>query len=128
MSICIATYVCTYVRYTDESNCTITPISPTNLTISDGVLSVDYGTENVTIQCSCSSGNDSKWFGPNGGIINETSVANAPYFIKNFDGKSVVLIIPTFNDSYDGNYSCGFESNFPPKQPIDVYLTFGKYK
>ena len=96
------------------------------MNISDGILSVAYGTKNVTIQCSCSNVNDLKWFGPNT-IIDETFLPDAPYFTKNFDDKNIVLIIPTFNDSYDGNYSCGFGNSFPPKQPIDIYLTIGKY-
>ena len=87
---------------------------------------MDYGTKNVTIQCSCSGGNDLQWFGPNGSIIDETSLNDAPYFIKNFNNKSVVLIFPTFSDSYCGNYSCGFQNSFPPKHSIDVQLTFSK--
>ena len=34
----------------------------------------------------------------------------SPYYIRNYAGgldNNVTLVIPTFNDSYDGTYNCG---------------------
>ena len=87
------------------------------------------------IQCSCSDVTDMisdpvRWFDPNGirviQQINNNYVLGTPYFTKTSDDRNVVLVIPTFNDSYDGIYSCGFGKIFPPKEPVKVDLTFGE--
>ena len=71
-----------------------------------------------------------RWFDPNGirviQQINNNYVLGTPYFTKTSDDRNVVLVIPTFNDSYDGIYSCGFGKIFPPKEPVKVDLTFGE--
>ena len=127
-------YMCTFGSSV-QGNCTITTINPTNLTISSGVLSVAFGMENLTIQCNCSNVIDMildpvRWFDTNGLRViqqtNESYVHGNPYFTKTSNDRNVVLVIPTFNDSYDGIYSCGYGKNFPPKEPVRVDLTFGK--
>ena len=110
-----------------QASCTVTPISPTNLTAAGGVL--PNGTKNVMIQCNCSEDDGSeitnvRWYGPDGITVPRTGIyvftAGAPYYARP-SGDSynrlviptviprpvITLVIPTFNDSYDGNYTCG---------------------
>ena len=57
-------------------------------------------------------------------------VAGSPYFIPNNPNGAtdVTLVIPTFNDSYDGTYNCGiFVSNTEFTSPsAAVILTIGE--
>lgn len=120
-----------------QDSCNVTSINPPDVTVVGGVLSVAYGTKNLMIQCSCSDVTNTfsdpvRWFSPDGSRvvqqINRTYLPSSPYFTKNPDNRNIVLVIPTFNDSYDGTYSCGFGRDFPPREPnINIYLTFGKY-
>ena len=132
--VCMFDTIAQSVNASTESKCTITPMNPTNLTVSNGVLSLTYGMKNVRILCNCSAVSGTvlsliRWFDPNGRLIEQRNKTyfNAPnYFTENFDNRSVVLVILTFNDSYDGVYSCGFGKKFPPKHSLNVDLTIGK--
>ena len=131
--------ICIYLYYTfilsAQGNCTVTAINPANLTATDKVLAIAYGTENVMIQCNCYNVNDkalrfTRWFDSNGIRIqyktHHTYVSGAIY-LKRTTNYGVVLVIPLFNNSYDGIYTCGNGKNFPPKEPnIDISLTFGE--
>ena len=89
--------------------------------------------EEVKIQCSCLYGNDMvmdpiHWFSPDGNRV--TDQINSSFvdpYSRNSDNGSIILIIPTFNDSNDGTYSCGFGKKFPPKKPnVYIDLSIGK--
>ena len=96
-----------------EEECTITPLNSTNLTSTGGTLA--FRTENVMIQCNCIVNNDSakiRWYNPDGIRIlcrgRNNSVNGTPYVTTNTKSKtSITLVIPKFNDSYDGTYNCG---------------------
>ena len=115
--------------------CTITPLNPTTLTATGGVLPI--GTMNVMIQCSCTNDDGTvvgvvRWYDPAGTRLvadkNNRFDATAPHFTR-VDGSDthVILVIPTFTDSYDGIYTCGNrdgESDNGPGLPnVDVTLT-----
>ena len=123
-----------------ESKCTITPMDFTNLTISDGVLSIAYGMKNVRIHCNCTCSAVSgmvlspiRWVDPHGRVIekrNETNLIDINgryYFTENSNDRNVVLVIPVFNESYEGIYSCGFGNNSLLKHSINVDLAIGKW-
>ena len=100
-----------------QGSCTVTPISPTTLTTAGGVLPI--GTENVMIQCNCSNVDGRvittlRWFDPDGNIVprfgTDSFIAGTPHFTRasgDTNNRNITLVIPTFNDSYDGNYNCG---------------------
>ena len=107
--------------------CTITPINPPELI--GGVLK-DV-TPNVTIDCSCNDDNDTaimelRWFFPDDSqvtIVTE-STPGSPYFVASSDTAST-LIIPVFNDTYKGNYTCkpkGELKNDSPMSTIQLLL------
>ena len=130
--VCMFDTIAQSVDASTESKCTITPMNPTNLTVSNGVLALAYGVKNVRIHCNCSGMvlSPIRWFDPNGRLIEQRNKTyfNAPnYFTENSDYRSVVLVILTFNNTYDGIYSCGFGKKFPPKHSLNVDLTIGKY-
>ena len=116
--------------------CTITPLSPTSLTTAGGVLT--SGTENVMIQCNnCINDDDMvlgrvRWYDPNMTKLvrtaNDDYVSGTPYY-KRVDGNDndIILVIPTFDDSYDGTYTCGGRFNRGPPGPPNatVILTIG---
>ena len=91
-------------------SCTVTPLNPTTLTATAGVLV--YGTMDVRIQCICPVTDDHvvRWFHPNRWIIyqqrNEKYVAGSSYVIRN-SNTNVTLVIPTFNYAHYGTYNCG---------------------
>ena len=91
-------------------SCTITPLNPTTLTATGGAL--PNGTMNVMIQCVCTATDflTVRWYDINGNIVveeyNQHYVAGSPYLLAISD-KNVTLVIPTFNNSYDGTYHCG---------------------
>ena len=104
-----------------QGGCTITSINPTTLTAAGGVLA--SGTVNVTIQCNCTDDDgmvaDSvRWYDPDGTrlLVNTQKyyVAGTPYFRRAPDDTNIILVIPTFNDSYDGTYTCGRRSGSLP--------------
>ena len=99
-----------------QGGCTITPINPTTLTAAGGVLL--SGTENVMIQCNNCTNDDGgtlgrvRWYDPDGNRllrpVNNAYVPGAPYYARvNYANNDIILVIPTFNDSYDGMYTCG---------------------
>ena len=98
-----------------QDSCTVTPINPTTLTAAGGVLPI--GTENVMIRCNCSDVNGTKiaivrWFDSNENrpprFGSNNYIPGAPHFTRvGNDNCNVILVIPTLNDSYDGNYTCG---------------------
>ena len=98
-----------------QEECTITPLNPINtLTATGGTLA--SGTENVMIQCSCTIYNDDvvRWYDPGGSklFLNESKnfIPDAPHFTRvngPTDNRNIILVIPTFNDTYDGIYTCG---------------------
>ena len=115
-------------------SCTITPLNPTTLTAAGGALV--SGTTDVRIQCVCTgsfSGNV-RWFDINTNFVVQSAhpryVAGSPYFILNDPNgaTNVTLVIPTFNDSYDGTYNCGiFVSDTEFTSPsAAVTLTIGE--
>ena len=68
------------------------------------------------IQCSCSEGDGTVitalrwWYGYDGISYRLPRFwpgdnPSTPYFIRD-DNRKVTLVIPTFNDSYNGNYTC----------------------
>ena len=97
-------------------------MSPNTLTATGGAI--NYGTVNVRIRCSCTNSNGNavsvvRWYDP-GGIrlisARDTEQFNGdvPHFERvggdlgdNIDNANVILVIPTFTDSYDGRYTCG---------------------
>ena len=113
------------------AQCTITPLNPTTLTATGGA--VVSGTMNVMIQCSCSVTGDQRvrWFDINMNFLtlqtNPKYVAGSPYYIIN-GRNDVTLVIPIFNDYYDGTYNCGIRvSNTEFTSPsAAVTLTIGE--
>ena len=81
------------------------------------------GTMNVRIQCSCIESNGTavsrvRWYDPAGTrLVSARSGAfnpNVPHFTRvngdtgdTVDNSNIILVIPTFTDSYDGRYTCG---------------------
>ena len=117
-----------------QGGCTITPINPTTLTAAGGVLA--SGTENVMIKCNCTDDDGTvvdrvRWYDPNGTrlLVNDHDnyVAGTPYFSRAPDNANIALVIPTFNDSYDGTYTCGgkVNSGLPGPPNAIVNLTIG---
>ena len=98
-------------------SCNVTPLNPTTLTATGGAMV--YGTMNVRIRCSCmeSGGtavNTVRWYDPAGTrLVSVQNMdefnPNVPHFtrVNTNSDRDVILVIPTFNDSYDGRYTCG---------------------
>ena len=118
-----------------QGGCTITPINPTTLTAAGGVLA--SGTENVMIKCNCTDDDDGmvvdpvRWYDPDGTRLFTSSsnryVPGTPYYRRAPDDTIIILVIPTFNDFYDGTYTCGRKVNYyPPGAPNAIInLTIG---
>ena len=116
-----------------QASCTVTPINPTTLTTAGGIL--PNGTENVMIRCYCSDENGTvitsvRWYDPDGKRLfrfeTDNYIAGTPHFTRVSGDTNNTLVIPTFNDSYDGNYTCGRRdsgSHIPPT--VIVSLTIG---
>ena len=91
-------------------------MSPITLTTTGGAI--PSWTMNVRIRCSCTESNGDpvdpvRWYDPAGTrLVSAQNAAqfnpNAPHF-ERVDGANsdILLIIPTFSDSYDGVYTCG---------------------
>ena len=124
------------VDVSTQASCTITPINPTTLTTADGVL--PNGTENVMIRCNCSEDDGSettnvRWYDPDGNFVPRIGggrfIAEAPHFTRpsgDNNNRNITLVIPTFNDSYDGTYTCGRRdgrTNNPPLPPLPPTAT-----
>ena len=107
-------------------------ISPSTLTTAGGAL--PSGTENVMILCNNCIGNGGtvldnlRWYDPAGAslIIPASSrfVNGTPHITRTFLN-NVTLVIPTFNDSYDGTYTCGRVSTGliePPNAAVNLTI------
>ena len=101
-----------------SAQCTVTPLNPTTLTTTGGA--VVNGTVNVMIRCFCPLTGyyqNLRWFDTNKNYFvqsnHERYVADSPYFIRSTSNHhtGVILVIPTFNDSYVGTYNCGVKVN-----------------
>ena len=97
------------------AQCTITPLNPTTMTATGGALV--SGTMDVMIRCTCTGTNDDqhvRWYHINTIFLNRSAspayVDGSPHYILN-SRTDVTLVIPTFNDSYDGTYNCGIRVN-----------------
>ena len=90
-----------------QGNCTVTPLNPTTLAAT-GELLVS-GTTDMRIQCVCTE-SVVRWYDPSVTIIvaqiHSNHMAGSPYVIRD-SFTNITLVIPTFNDSYDGTYNCG---------------------
>ena len=113
--------------------CTITVISPTTLTTTGGTL--PSGTENVMILCNnCIDGDGTvldnlRWYDPAGTSLvipgGNGYMAGAPHITRTVLN-NVTLVIPTFNDCYDGIYTCGrIRSGLTEPPNAAVNLTIG---
>ena len=117
-----------------QGRCTITPINPTTLTTAGGVLA--SGTENVTIRCNnCTNDYGTldriRWYDPDGYRLprptNNYYVPGAPHFQVADGNDDIILVIPTFNESYDGTYTCGERVNYgllpgPPNAVVNLTI------
>ena len=123
------------VNVSAQGGCTITPINPTTLSAAGGVLA--NGTVNVTMRCNnCTNDygtlNRVRWYDPYGNRLprpgNNHYVPGAPHFLKVAgDNDDIILVIPTFNDSYDGTYTCGERVNYgllpgPPNAVVNLTI------
>ena len=114
-----------------QGGCTITPINPTTLTAAGGVLA--SGTEDVTIQCNNCTDDDGtivdlvRWYDPDGTrLLSSASyryVVGTPYYSREPDDTNIALVIPIFNDSYDGTYTCGKKKSRGPPNPPNAFVT-----
>ena len=123
------------VEVSSQGCCTITPLNPTTLTATGGALVT--GSMNVMIQCNCQNNDGTevkivRWYDPDGTrLVSEENGrfdASTPHFTRvNGSDTHVILVIPTFTDSYDGTYKCGnrqSESDGRPGSPkVNVTLT-----
>ena len=118
-----------------HGGCTITPINPTTLTATGGGV-LASGTENVMIKCNCTDDDGMvvdrvRWYDPDeirlvDPDFNYNYVAGTPHLSRvNGTGDNIILVIPTFNDSYDGIYTCGERviSGLPGPPNAGVVLT-----
>ena len=128
------------VNVSAQGSCTITPLSPTTLTTTGGPLL--NGTMNVMIQCNCTNDDGTvvgtvRWYDPAGTRLiaegNDRFDASAPHFTRvDYSNSNVILVIPAFNDSFNGTYKCGnrkgetqgeSNNNGPGSPNADVTLT-----
>ena len=111
-----------------QANCTITPINPTTL-----ITVLSNGAMNVMIRCRCSEDNGSAitiynvtWYDPDGNLVprfgTNRFLPGAPYQTKPSTSGDVGLVIPTFNDSYDGAYTCGRRNARPPIASVNFII------
>ena len=97
-----------------QSSCTVTPLNPATLTATGGVLV--NGIMDVRIQCVCTVTIDQRvrWYDPKVTFIvgqrHSHHMAGSPYIIRD-NINNITLVIPIFNDSYDGTYYCGIRVN-----------------
>ena len=107
-----------------QGNCTITTLNPTTgLKAYDGGLAIFIGTKNVMIQCNCTDDDGRvvvpvRWYDPDGAKLRSSYRnqfdATVPHFTRvtdDDDDSNIILVIPTFNYSYDGTYACGWMNN-----------------
>ena len=124
-------YLCAVVDVSAQGSCTVTPLYPSTLTATGGAIA--NGTKSVMIQCNCTDNdgvvlNQIGWFNPEENRIfdqnQNNSTVGTPYSQTAFGATIATLVIPTFSDSYDGTYTCGVGTTYPPGPPnAIVYLT-----
>ena len=129
-------------------SCTITPMNPNTLTTTGGAIA--NGTSNVTIRCSCTESDGTavqtvRWYDDTGSrLLSPRFTAmfnpNVPYYTRvngdfgnSIDNTDIILVIPTFNDSYDGMYTCGREAASrsaltPPTADVTLTISSELYK
>ena len=104
------------------TKCIITPINPSFLSTDDGI---NNGTLNVMINCNCINvGNQQiKWYSPDKKEVsfNYTEPEDMPYVLMG------TLIIPIFNNSYQGAYYCGVMNDSMFGANINLTLWTGMY-
>ena len=122
-----------------SQSCNINLKSPSALIAAGKVRVFHNGALNITITCYCKDGfnrrfDKARWFFNETRILRQdTSSSGNPYVI--LDSGLATLIIPTFNGSYSGMYSCGNKINIdrltayssvhlliPPIKPGLLYL------
>ena len=119
-----------------QGGCIIIPVIPTTLTAAGGVLA--SGTKNVMIQCNCTDDDGVvvdpvQWYDPDGTRLvstqNSQYMVGTPYYMSvvESDESNIILVIPTFTDSYVGTYTCGrmVDSGLPGSPTATVNLTIG---
>ena len=98
-----------------QRGCKITPTNPLSLEPSGGILR--SGMDNATINCSCYKRNGPvAWFSPNGDRLSDfhNTLEGSPYVTQDDEGMSSVAVIPTFNYTMFGVYTCGIGPSYPP--------------
>ena len=92
-------------------SCVITPLIPSTLITAGGVLHND--TQNTTIACYCRDGfnrfDKARWFFDEARILLQQNTPRGHPYVT-LDRDLATLIIPTFNESYSGIYTCGNEN------------------
>ena len=124
------------VNVSAQDGCTITPINPATLTAAGGIL--PSGTVNVMIQCNCTENDGTlvatvRWYDPAGVRLISLAAGNqfdetVPHFtrIVEMNDTNIILVIPTFTDSYDGVYTCAKRGSNnaleTPNAPINLTI------
>jgi len=110
------------VNVSAQGSCTITSTNSPDLIAAAGILA--HGTEYLMIECECVGDNglqqsEIRWFLPDATIVaTQANVLDgAPYHLNG------ILVIPTFNHSYDGTYTCGVGNNYPPTPMTTITLS-----
>ena len=107
--------------------CNVTVVRPNTLTYAGGALL--SGTIDVRFNCVCTRSDGSlrntRWYDTDG-IRLQISVTIVPYHIIQSD-RTATLVIPIFNMSYAGTYTCGgnflsISDNFPPIASITLNI------
>ena len=102
--------------------CVINPVNPKTLTADGTVLQI--GTQNITITCYCSYGfnegfNEVSWFFNGTRILSEQNLTKEHPYVVLSDITTTKLVIPIFNESYSGIYTCG-NDNYTVKGSIHL--------
>ena len=100
-----------------QGGCIVTPINPTTLTTAGGTLPT--GTENVMMNCNCTNDDGTvvdivRWYDPSGTRLTMGGfVPGTPHIVSadELSNINIILAIPTFNDSYNGTYTCGMRAD-----------------
>jgi len=99
--------LCTEEDFT-ASHCFIIPLNPSFLFADGGI---NHGTRNVMINCNCFNTDYQTitWYSPKKQQIpfQLTEPGDLPYAIK----EKGTLVIPVFNNLYQGTYYCGIGNN-----------------
>ena len=89
----------------------------------------------MIIRCNCSEDDGSeitnaRWYGPDENLVprlgTNSFIAGAPHFTRasgDHNNRNITLVIPRFNDSYDGNYICGRRGESTTDPPLPPTAT-----